>query len=72
MGLGRMDTGRRLMELKKARRDADALIESLRLDWRELAEGSHTAEQAEGIKIHMKWCLEELEGLPQQLDADKA
>lgn len=57
-----------LTEIEKLRRDAEALIEAIRLDWRDLAELSLTPEQRAGVRAHIQWAQEELSGLLSELD----
>ncbi|MFC4292337.1 hypothetical protein ACFOWX_07905 [Sphingorhabdus arenilitoris] len=58
-----------LSEIQELRNDAEALVESIRLDWRDLAELPLTQEQRQGIRTHIQWAQEELGGLLAELDA---
>ena len=55
-------------ELVQLQRDADTLIESLREDWRAITDPTVIPGAREGIRIHMQWCMEELEGLWKRIE----
>lgn len=58
-----------MTEIEKLRRDAEGLVEAIRLDWKELAEKQLSPEQRQGIRTHIEWAQLELEGLLNELDA---
>jgi hypothetical protein len=58
------------METKdKLRRDIETLLESIRLDWKDVAEGRIA--RSDAIK-HIEWCISELKLLMQQSDDKSA
>jgi hypothetical protein len=56
-------------ELEHLQRDANTLIESLRHDWRDITDISKPAGEREGIRVHIDWCLAELRGLWEEIEA---
>ena len=57
-----------MTELDQLRRDADTLIDSLRDDWRMIVDPSAVPGAREGIRIHILWCIEELQGLWKRIE----
>jgi len=53
----------------KIRKDMEALLETIRRDWLELATISATVEQREQIRLHIQWAYDELGSLLAELDA---
>ncbi len=52
-------------ELQKLR---DELLESIRLDWADMAEPGRSAAERQGIRAHILWAIEELVRLVDELE----
>ncbi|MDO9272699.1 MAG: hypothetical protein Q7T94_06750 [Rugosibacter sp.] len=53
---------------EKLQRDIETLKESIRLNWQELGTTSFKPTDRDGIRQNIKWCLEELQSLYDQLE----
>lgn len=57
-----------MTEAEKLRRDIDALRESIRLDWADLAHLGLSPEERAGIHEHVNMCIQDLNALLAQLN----
>jgi len=57
---------------ERTRADAEALLDSIRRDWQELASGSKSAIERKGVRTHMMWAMGELAGLFEELNNENA
>ena len=55
--------------LSKLQRDAEEMMDSLRHDWRIIGDPSRPAQDREGCRLHVSYCLEQLEKIAGQIEA---
>lgn len=51
------------------RRDIETLKDSVRLNWRDIGTRQLSAQERAGIKQNIKWCLDEMKKLYDQLES---
>lgn len=58
-----------MTEKEKLDREIETMFEAVRLDWAELANPQLTREQRQGIRAHIKACLDDLADLLSKQEA---
>jgi hypothetical protein len=60
-----------MLDQNKIKRDMETLLESIRLDWVDLAKNGFNPQERENVRKHIQWCIEELKTLEAQLNSDR-
>ena len=61
-----------MTEQEKLQRDIDALRTSIRLGWVDMDRLTISREDRRDLREHIKWCMDELKGLLERLEAEDA